>query len=800
MKNKLTRSLSRPFSGLTNYLRPHLHSERGISSKQAQEIDQHRRLSGGVTSTTFVEDFADEPSTTDDEFQDQSISFEPITDTSLSSSDADHEPLTFPFFTTNPVQPFQSRQWKECSPVLEDPEGEAAEGSGFFVRRPAQNADDSLVDPDRLLSVFETPEKCRSSPWHACHSLPDHDSPATTEPTAATFPAVEETSSIYSRTPFEPIADTSLSASDSDCEPLGIPFFTTDPAQPFQARQWKACSPVLEDPEGEAAEGSGFLLRRPAQNADDSLVDPDRSLSVFGTPEKCSSSPWHACPSRPEHDSPANIEPSAATSPDVEPVVEETSSVYSRTPSLIGEDDSAFEHQTPRSSEDSQCGPTTPDTSLPLSTVEPHFPWHKGKREATEVEIPSASSSPPARPHLVEVELAPPSTSTPPRPQFVEVVETCPTPPSAPQVRAESRSRSLLKSGLGIDFAAAEEEAGDSEGEGDDTFLSSAHSRYVTSFGSTTDLITEQQPRASTDHGHERSPSDSPSYDSQLCPDAAHFDTYTRRPRSAFSPPLAPDSPEALPFPTLSATDLVSSLLSSHPPHSLRPSSPSSSPLLSHLRPIPPPPQTRPRSPPSSSYSRGGSRSASPSPSPIVPLRAQPSTSTLYSYDLAHLPAPHTPRERPYRVRAWSVLMPTALLGGGRGSGQFGDVWGAVERKGEAGGAAAPAAVATRRRSRSSWGLSGLSGLASVKETDRFEGDHEREESSTVLPLKRGASLRRSLSRWTGLAKADKEKEDVDPKLEEAKHRRRSSLCLSVLGRRERKEERLEQWVSVVVA
>ncbi|GAA5926117.1 hypothetical protein JCM1841_001567 [Sporobolomyces salmonicolor] len=676
MKNKLTRSLSRPFSGFTNYLRPHLHSERGISSKRAQELDQQRRLSGGVTSTHFVEDFADDPSTTDDELQDQSISFEPITDTSISSYDSDYETLNFPCFTTNPFQ---------------------------------------------------------------------------------------------------------------------------------QSRQWKECSPVLEDPEREAAEGSGYLLRQPAQNPDDSLVDPDRSLSVFGTPEKCSSSPWHACNTLPEHDSPAKSEPTAVTSPDTEPIVEETPSVYSRTPSLIGEDESTFEHSTPRSSEDSQCGPTTPDTSLPLSIVESDFGWHKGKRKATEVEIASPSSSTPPRPQLVELEVAELSSSTPPRPQFVEVVETCPTPPSAPQVRAENRSRSLLKSGLGIDFAAAEEEAYDGKGEGDETFLSSAYSRYVTPLGSATDLIPEQQPRTSTEHGHEQGPADYPSYDPQLYSDAAHFDSYTRRPRSAFAPPIALDSPETLPFPTLSATDLVSSLLSSHPPHVFRPSSPSSSPVLSHLRPVPAPHPRSPRSPRPASSSSCSGRCAS--AAPVVPLRAQPSASTLYSYDLAHLPAPHTPRERPYKVRAWRLLMPTALLGGGRGSGEFGDVWGAVERKGEGEGraseppaAAAAAAAATRRRRRrrrSSWcALRG--GLASVVETERLEDDHERENRTTTpTPLKRGASLRRSLSRWAGLAN---EAEDGDPKLVEAKHRRRSSLGLSLLGRREGAEERLEHWVSVVVA
>lgn len=63
------------------------------------------------------------------------------------------------------------------------------------------------------------------------------------------------------------------------------------------------------------------------------------------------------------------------------------------------------------------------------------------------------------------------------------------------------------------------------------------------------------------------------------------------------------------------------------------------------------------------------------------PLRPQPSTTTLFSWDLAHLPAPDALREKPYRVSWTSVLLPTRYLGGGRGSGRYGDQWGPVERK-----------------------------------------------------------------------------------------------------------------------
>ncbi|KAK4057849.1 hypothetical protein OIO90_001068 [Microbotryomycetes sp. JL221] len=62
-------------------------------------------------------------------------------------------------------------------------------------------------------------------------------------------------------------------------------------------------------------------------------------------------------------------------------------------------------------------------------------------------------------------------------------------------------------------------------------------------------------------------------------------------------------------------------------------------------------------------------------------LRAQPSQATLFSWDLSHLPAPQTPRERPYKVGLLTLLLPTIALGGGRGSGRFGDTYGPVERR-----------------------------------------------------------------------------------------------------------------------
>ncbi|KAK4055536.1 hypothetical protein OIV83_000082 [Microbotryomycetes sp. JL201] len=62
-------------------------------------------------------------------------------------------------------------------------------------------------------------------------------------------------------------------------------------------------------------------------------------------------------------------------------------------------------------------------------------------------------------------------------------------------------------------------------------------------------------------------------------------------------------------------------------------------------------------------------------------LRAQPSVATLFSWDLAHLPSPNSPREQPYKIGLMRLILPTIALGGGRGSGKYGDVYGPVERR-----------------------------------------------------------------------------------------------------------------------
>lgn len=127
-------------------------------------------------------------------------------------------------------------------------------------------------------------------------------------------------------------------------------------------------------------------------------------------------------------------------------------------------------------------------------------------------------------------------------------------------------------------------------------------------------------------------------------------------------------------------------------------------------------------------------------PLPLPPPSATPcrlstsaSSTTLFSYDLAHLPAPSNPREKPYKVSPLALLLPTIFLGGGRYSGKYGDTHGAIERRSEE--------PTVRRRS---------SGMGIVREGD---GDEEGDELAGKLARafrRRSATVRRSLGSWRG--------------------------------------------------
>lgn len=139
--------------------------------------------------------------------------------------------------------------------------------------------------------------------------------------------------------------------------------------------------------------------------------------------------------------------------------------------------------------------------------------------------------------------------------------------------------------------------------------------------------------------------------------DPDEWNAYSRRPSATFTVPVhSPSSSSALPFPS----DVVESLLS-------RPSSSASSmvsppisprhsrsyyyggrdrdftPPLQHLRPLR---QSEILEPPQSSPHQRE-------------LRAKVSESSLYTWDLAHLPAPRTPREKPFRVGLKDLLLPS---------------------------------------------------------------------------------------------------------------------------------------------
>lgn len=90
--------------------------------------------------------------------------------------------------------------------------------------------------------------------------------------------------------------------------------------------------------------------------------------------------------------------------------------------------------------------------------------------------------------------------------------------------------------------------------------------------------------------------------------------------------------------------------------------------------------------PPIPPLQRRPSRPLPPSPRPrqIYPSHSLStmveSTSTLLTYDLSHLPSPGAPREKPYVVHPFLLLVPTRWLGGGKYSGRWGDTYGPVGR------------------------------------------------------------------------------------------------------------------------
>ncbi|GAA5927733.1 hypothetical protein JCM3775_006066 [Rhodotorula graminis] len=577
----------------------------------------------------------------------------------------------------------------------------------------------------------------------------------------------------------------------------------------FESRQWKECTPILDDPVGEALAEQSFI-------ASPLSADASRPIEPF-TAQCTSSSDDEACG-------------------------DELDGLSARSVSTVDEHDGASK----RSSEDGASTITTPDTSVPASSS----PW-------TERCDPHDESSEFERPERVDAST---STSTPPRPsgRFVELVETCPTPP--PRATTSARSRSLLvASGLGV--SDAPDGGHDING---DALLAASSSRR----SSRTASRSRERTRSSSAHST-RAPSpdlaeptfprpeSSPasSYTPSLYPDAAHYDTYTRRPRlrRSVTHMFAPEEQvgdvdngdeqlrDALAFPPAEA--LVADLLRAQPgeaaarrgawdgDEALEP--------LRHVRPV-----TTPGLDDACALRRS---SASPAPfSSLVspgPLhnrpdaarssrlpapRHQPSSSTLLTYDLSHLPAPNSPRERPYRVSWTDVVRPSAFVRAGRGSGRCGDVWGAVERRveeprsGARGRAGAVGACEGGARRRSWFGKAS----APSSRPDEAHGPSRRstpsrlDELAVLAPpaapragiVRSGsmASVRRSLSRLGRRmslgprASGDElEQDGHEGRERDVKAYRRRSLVASIFGGSWADErpsvEELDQWVAVVV-
>ncbi|GAA5841232.1 hypothetical protein JCM9279_000585 [Rhodotorula babjevae] len=592
--------------------------------------------------------------------------------------------------------------------------------------------------------------------------------------------------------PFTPTLDavhTLDSTFDSDDDDIDLepprPFRTS-----FESRQWKECTPILDDPVGEA------------------LAE-----------QSCAASPMHTVTYRAGQ--PVDDDHTASSGDEASGDELDISSMRSR--STLDEDGASTV--------------TTPDTSMPTSSS----PWSErcdphGELAALDLErsvrIGAATST---------------STSTPPRPagRFVELVETCPTPPSRAKTSARSRSLLVVASGLGISSTSGSD---DDDGEALPSGPCSRNS-------SRTPSRSRERTRSSSAHSSrspspdlaERSPvprlepGDASSYTPSLYPDAAHYDTYTRRPRlrrsltRIFAPEEDGDEQQqrdALAFPPAEA--LVADLLRSHTSEraarrgawngdeALEP--------LRHVRPLSTPglddgsaPRRSSASPtPFSSLVSPQHLHHAPhpsygAPSPRLAPRHQPSTSTLLTYDLSHLPAPNSPRERPYRVSWGDVVRPSAFVRAGRGSGRCGDVWGAAltsETQGRRwswrGKAAAPPALAQRPLV----GAHGPLPRSTPSRLDEFAvvGAPAPAHAARAGLTRSGslASVRRGLSKlgrrmsWGARAGADDaEVAGHDEHPLEVKAQRRKSLAASFFGVSWEAEhpsiEELDQWVAVVV-
>ncbi|GAA5880698.1 hypothetical protein JCM16303_004316 [Sporobolomyces ruberrimus] len=465
------------------------------------------------------------------------------------------------------------------------------------------------------------------------------------------------------------------------------------------------------------------------------------------------------------------------------------------------------------------------------------------------------------------------------RPRFVEVVETCPTPEHAIEYHQHTLARDLEEEEEGENDSPTKNRrsfAGTRSGEEEEAkrrrrlFKSEElrHSYYD-------DAEDDDDAEADVDSIHPTRHFNLTTRYRAPCPPEPYSLLQERSPRSRQSTfassastttSRCPRSPRGDLFPTISATELVvTSLLSSRslasqipspsqasPPRPLRTDNKAQNRVSSYSsnyfdpscprnddpslpRPIPPSPlkHTRPLSqilhssplplPPSNQISTTTPTHHRPI---VVPsLHPKTSSQSLFTYDLSHLPAPRTPLEKPFTVEWKDLLRPSWGLGGGKGSGKYGDRFGAVERK--------STDVKSRRRRRSSASLLGVIREGEGEET----GSTDTRRVDTPIPeslrrgsdrMRRSGSVRRSLSRWTGFGSSfdlegiNEEDTGVEStgraregheKVRRSQSIRKSlsrsfSSTFSITGRvrgrkrdgeRERENENLEQWVNVVI-
>lgn len=236
------------------------------------------------------------------------------------------------------------------------------------------------------------------------------------------------------------------------------------------------------------------------------------------------------------------------------------------------------------------------------------------------------------------------------------LVETCPTPDATRRRQPSSRQRSLLDHSAASFFNMWPEDECVNLGQAGSDFESNSN------------VGGSQRSDFSCDGEERHEEDDGSCFEEEE--DPAAWDAYRRRPATPLNPRFSlPQDPDALPYPA--SPSIISDPSEDNLYH------------FTEYRPVATPPGANPF------------------------VRAKLSRATLFTHDLAHLPAPATPREQPYRVAWTELLVPSWLLRSGRGSGRFGDRWGPVERRVPTESSREEEPMSRRRRSRRRWSWMG---------------------------------------------------------------------------------------------